>query len=368
MIPLTEEHQDLREMVADFSNNELRPTGEHIDETGEFPSQQFDLLKELGLLGAPVAESYGGGDGDLLLVALICEELARGSGTVATLCWSHLWASLLVNGLASDELKARVLPALASGDKYATVVATEPGARSFRKFETTLDGESGSLRLNGSKAAVIGAQSAGLFVVAAQAENGPALVLVEEGAQAPGVRVEPPQESLGLRGAGLTSVEFVDTPAELLTSDIEALERIEELACLGVAAISTGLAREAPDYALGYANEREAFGRKIHQFEAIQLKVADGVVGAQAAQLMTYRAATLLEQGRAPREAHAARTLVGRMAYEATKEAVQILGGNGYSREYPVERMYRDLQTISNVYGSIDGHRLELARRVIEVL
>ena len=366
MIPFTEEHSDIREMVGDFSDNELAPKAEHLNESCEFPQDIIAQLAELGILGAPVPEDFGGLDGDVLTTSLMVEELARNCGSTASIAFTHLLTTRLVAEHASDEQKQAWLPGLATGEMLGTYAVCEPGrSGDVTLTECSAEADGDSFKLSGEKSLVLAGAQSKLMLVVAKAGDDLALFAVD-GAEAAGVEVSTEEATLGLRGAGMAMVKFDGASAQRV-GDVSAVDRVLELSMIGVSAMVTGLARGAGAYAVQYASERQAFGRSIDRFEALQLKIAESEAGFLSSQLLCYRAAVAANDKSAKREAEIARFHNTKAALLSAKESTQILGGNGYSREYPVERAYRDIASLSVLQGSNDSHRLSLARTVIGV-
>lgn len=359
MITFSEDHGDIREMVADFSRNELAPRAESIDEHGEFPSELIEQVAELGLLGVAVPDEFGGGGGDLRMALLVVEELARGSATVAQIVWQHSWAASAIARHASGDVRS-VLGELATGEKLATVAhLEETSAGLLSPFSTVASGGA----LKGRKPWVTSGAQAALRVVAAANPEGTAGLYLCEGDA--GWASTPVDSFLGLRGSGACDVTLDGAAAALLCEGADA-ERQFAVGRLGGVVMALGAAYAAHEYSIQYASERTAFGRTIDRFQALQLKMAEARANLESSRLLTYRSAQLHDDGEPfGREASMARFLGASAAHLAAKESVQILGGNGYSREYPVERMYRDIQTLSVCDGSNDTHRLFLAEQMV---
>lgn len=380
MIQFTDDHNDIRDMVASFSDNELRPQAAGIDHGPEFPRDVLGLLSELGILGISVAEEHGGADGDLLSLTLVLEELARGCASTALIVGAHVGqTAMAIAQHGTDEQKARYLPKLASGETLGTFALIETGAETDAGAITCRASKNGDgWVLDGVKKYITAGSEAGLLLVVARTEDAPegteglCLFLVDGGAKAEGVRVVGVEDMLGLRGCVPTEIAFegCQLGADALLGgkphNFEAVLQILATGRIAAAAIATGISRSAIDFALGYASERKAFGRTINRFEALRNMFADAAVGMEAGRLLTYRAASLHDSGKSfATEASMAKLHACESAYEATKSGVQILGGNGYSREYPSERMYRDAKTLEVVEASGDLHRRLIARALI---
>jgi alkylation response protein AidB-like acyl-CoA dehydrogenase len=362
VIRLTEEHRDIREMVGEFARNELTPRAEGIDEGPEFPTESLGKLAGLGLLGGAIPESHGGSGGDLLMNVVILEELAYGCGSTAMITAAHiLQVGLPILRGGTDEQKRRFLPGLASGESLGTSAFTEPGEADG--FRAVLEGD--DWILDGVKNCVLFASRADLFLVSASLEEGnvePRLFLLDTGSA--GMTVGEGEDLLGLRGTVAASVELQGCRVAADRS-FEAVDSVRDYGRLGAAAVATGIARAAHDYSVGYAAERKAFGRSIDRFEAVQSLIANAATEIEASSLLTYRAASLDGDGAFSRETSMAKLYASGAAYRATKNAVQILGGNGFSREYPVERMYRDAKTLEVLEATSDFHRRQIAGFVI---
>ncbi|MFN0058240.1 MAG: acyl-CoA dehydrogenase family protein [Planctomycetota bacterium] len=371
MIRFSDEHQAIRDMVADFADHELSPNAEHVDQSGRSAEDQLARLGALGLLGAALPEAYGGTGGDLLMQIIILEELARGCAGTAVAVASHACASLAIAAHGSAEQKARWLPELASGRRAAAWAHLEklatPGVLTARAER---DAESDAILLHGRKRLVAAARRADVFVVVVGtgASTGEPELFIVERAHAAGLTVAEDADLLGLRGGELADVNLaavrVDASARLGSGPLTPaqLARVGATASVALAALANGLSRTAIVYARGYAAQRRAFGVTIDRFEALRLKFGAAVATAEAARLLTYRAAAVLDRNEpAIAEAAQAKYFASETAYQIAKDAVQILGGNGFSREYPVERMYRDAKMLEVMGGVNHAQRLIVA-------
>ncbi|MEE8141718.1 MAG: acyl-CoA dehydrogenase family protein [Planctomycetota bacterium] len=380
MIRWSEEHHQIQAMVAEFSSKELAPQAARIDELAEFPRESLNQLGALGLLGAPIPEQYGGSDGDTLMAIVILEELATGCSSTAMVAAVHmLQAALPILNCGTDSQRNRYLPELVSGETLGTFALAEPQAEADAgaiACRATRDGD--SWILDGVKKYVINGTQAGLYVVVARTgeeahgTEGLTLFLVPGGASAEGVQIVGTEEMLGIRGSNVAEVAFekcrLDSNALLggKEKSFPAITRILECGRIAVAAIALGIARSAHEFALQYSGERTAFDQVIHRFEAIRNMFADAATSIEAGRLLTYRAACCRDAGQPfTREASMAKLFACKAAYDTTKNAVQILGGNGFSREYPVERMFRDAQTLEAFEATGELHRMLIARSVI---
>lgn len=379
MIRFEEEHRDIRDLVADFSDQELAPAARHLDETGGYPDAALAKLAEIGLLGVTAPDEHGGSGGDPLSAVIVVEELARNCVSTALVVATHVFdATRALVSLGTPEQKAAWLPGLASGEVIGTLALPEERAESDAgAVRTKADRGGGGWQLSGAKKHIISGRKAGFAAVVARTAgdagttSGLALFAVPGGARAGGVTITPVESPLGGRGTGLADWAFARTPLPenaLLGSEdgFQAIAAVLETSRLGAAAVALGVGRGALTYALGYAGERRAFGRTIDRFGAVRSMIAEAATALESARLLVYRSATLLGQGKSlARESSMAKLAASRAAYLATKNAVQILGGNGYSREYPVERMYRDAESLELLGGSDSLHRMLVARALI---
>ncbi len=377
MIHLTEEHREIREMVCAYADNELRPRAAEADEHARFPAESLRELGGLGLFGASLPESYGGTGGNLLTLAIVLEELGRACASTALVAGTHAGqAALAILAHGTEEQKLRLLPALATGSQLATVAIAEPAADGDDAWIQTRARRAGDgWKLSGTKMQVVAARAASLFVVAArtdEAENGTdglALFLVEGGSAAPGIAISAPHDLLGARAAGIADVDFADckVPAAALLGGKEknypALRDTLNLARISVAAVAAGVARGAESYARDYSRKRHAFGGPISRFEALRKMMAETATAIAAATLLVYRAASRYD-AKEPCDCDASmcKLAATHAAYLAGKSAVQILGGNGFSREFPVERMYRDGTALAVIASPPEIHRLHIAQ------
>lgn len=378
MIRFDEDHLAIQEMVADFSDNELAPRAEHLDETQGYPTETLAMLADLGLLGVSVPEEHGGSGGDVLMATLVVEELARSCASTAKVVATHAFdATSAVTMLGSDEQQARWLPGFATGETVGTLAIAEPNAESDAgAVSTRATREGDGWKLDGSKSLIIGGRNAsfGAIVARTGGEEGTTSGLglfALSADELSGVAIEPTEAPLGLRGSGLASWTLSGTtvPQDALLGgedNFGSIARVLEVSRLGAAAVALGIGRGAITYALGYAGERRAFGRSIDRFGAVRSMFAEAATALEGARLLVYRTATLLSEGKPiAREASMAKLAAHRAAYLAAKNAVQVLGGNGYSREYPVERMYRDAESLEVFGGGDSLHRMLVARALI---
>jgi alkylation response protein AidB-like acyl-CoA dehydrogenase len=377
---LTEEQQMWREAVHDFVAREVKPKAREVDETGEFNWEATHKMGPLGLLGMSVPEEYGGSGVDPISVAIAIEELGWGCGSTALAIAAHNGlgcAPLVLFG--SPELKSRFLPPVASGKAgLAALALTEPGAGSDLQGGVSLRArrEADGWVLDGNKMWCTNA-SIGEFIVTL-ARTSPqggshSLSLIVVPTQAPGLYIAPPEKKMGLKGSPTNAVAYVGVrvPLDYLVGT-EGAGLAQTLAVLdggriGIAALSVGLAQAAFEEAVRYAKERQTFGQAIAEHQGIAWKLAEAATQIQAARLMVYYAAWLKSQGQSfTKEAAMAKMFASEMAEQVCRDAIQIHGGYGYSREYPVERIYRDARLMTIGEGTSEIQRLVIARHVLE--
>jgi len=378
---LSDEQQQFKAMVHDFSARELKPRARHVDESGEFNWEAVRKMGPLGLLGLEVPEEYGGADVGAVNAALAVEEMAWGCGSTALAVSAH-------NGLAlgpvvrygSDEQKRRWLPKLASGQgKLACLSLTEPGAGSDLQggVSTTAVREGDSWIIDGAKMWVTNASISELMVVLCRTDravgsNALSLMLVES--DAPGLTIGPAEKKMGLNGSPTHAVAFdeVRVPEKnLLGAEGRGLQQtlaVLDSGRVGIGALAVGLAQAAYESSLKYAREREAFGKPIGHHQAIQWMLADAATEIAAARLMVYQAAWLKGEG-VPytKEAAMAKLFATEVSERVCRNAIQIHGGYGYSREFDVERIYRDTRLMTIGEGTSEIQRLVIARLILNL-
>ncbi|MDE0959877.1 MAG: acyl-CoA dehydrogenase family protein [Planctomycetota bacterium] len=377
MIRFEEHHQEIRQMMADFSDNEIAPKAEHLDESQELPTDVISELAQLGMLGLTIEEKFGGAELDLLTACLVVEEISRCCGSTGVVVASHLFeGTAAIHYLADEEGRERWLPALASGETVATFALAEVEAESDTSGITCSAGqEPDGFSLHGRKRWVVGGMMANLVTVVAR--NGDEQLqdlggfVVDPSTE--GCTREPVRDVLGLRGSGFCDLQLDGVRIEsqaALTGAIgwPAISRVVEMSRLGAAAVVLGVARGAISHALQYASQRKAFGRSIDRFGSVRAMLAEAATGIESARLLLWRAAGLYDRGKsATREASMANLAAKQASYRATRDAVQVLGGNGYSREYPVERAYREVQTAVPFGGGEDLQKIIVARSLMGV-
>ena len=369
---LNEEQRMFRQAVRRFAETELGPRARDIDESAAFPVELIPKMASMGLLGLAVPEEYDGAGVDAVSMAVAIEEIGRVCGSTGLSVAAH-------NGLGcfpivqwgTEEQKERWLPNLVGGESLGALALTEPGAGSdLRGVKTRAVREGDEWVINGTKAWITNPSLAQVVVVYLLTEGGPSMMLVEM--DRPGVTVQPAEKKMGVRGSPTHQISFdgVRVPVEnLLGPEGQGLKQTLQTldgGRISIGALSVGIAQGALEQAVAYAKDRAAFGKTIADFQAIQWMLADAGTEIEAARLLVYRAAWLKERGRRfTREAAMGKLFASEMGERVTRNAVQILGSYGYSREYPVERMYRDARLMTIGEGTSEVQRLVIARQLL---
>jgi len=376
---LTDEHLLIKNTVREFAEKEIAPRAEEIDATDQFPADIFKRMAELGLLGIPFAETYGGAGGDYLSLLIALEEIARVSGTVAIILDAH--TSLCCEPIylfGTQAQKQKYLPPLVNGEKIGAFGLTEPNAGSDAGATRTRAVRNGDQWIiNGQKTFITNGSIADVLVITAKTDpdkgtRGISSFIIEKGT--PGFQLGRDEKKMGLKGSVTSELFFENCriPAEnLLGTENKGFKQFLttlDAGRLAISAMAVGLAQGAFDRAVAYAKERVQFDRPIAQFQAIQWMIADMATDIEAARLMVHRAAWLKGQGaRFTKEAAMAKLFATEVSERVCYKAIQIHGGNGYMREYAVERMYRDQRLCAIGEGTNEIQRLVIARQVLVV-
>ena len=377
---LTEEQRMWQEVVHDFVSREVKPKAREVDEEARFNWEATRKMGPLGLLGLNIPEEYGGAGVDAISAAIAIEELGWGCGSTALAIAAH-------NGLGtapivlfgSEEQKQRFLPGVASGQGKLTALAlTEPDAGSDLKggVRTRAVRQGDEWVINGAKMWCTNASIAEYIVTLVRTDSrggSHSLSLVVVPTDAAGLKIGPPEKKMGLKGSPTHAVTYQDVhvPAENLIGDagqgLTYTLTVLDGGRVGIGALSVGLAQAAFEEAVRYAKERETFGQPIAGHQAIQWMLAEAATEIQTARLMVYYAAWLKSLGRPyNKEAAMAKMFATEMAERVCRNAIQIHGGYGYSREYPVERIYRDARLMTIGEGTSEVQRLVIARPVLQ--
>ena len=376
---LTDEQRAWQKTVHNFVLSEVRPKAHDVDESGEFNWDAARKGAQLGLLGLGIPEKYGGAEMDSISAAIAIEELGWACGSTALALAAHngLGTMPIVN-YAGEALKQRWLPLVSSGKaRLGSLALTEPGAGSDLRggviIRATKSG--GDWVINGSKMWCTNAPIAEYILTLVRTDpagGSRSLSLILVPADAAGLTIGSPEKKMGLHGSPTSAVTYGDVHVplgNLLGQEGDGLH--QALATLdagriSIAAISVGLAQAAFEHATAYAKQRQAFGRTISSFEAVQWMLADAATEIGAARLLVYRAAWLKDQGHAyTKDAAMAKLFASEMAERVCRNAIQIHGGYGYSSEYPVERIYRDARLMTIGEGTSEVQRLVIARSAL---
>jgi alkylation response protein AidB-like acyl-CoA dehydrogenase len=355
---------------------EVEPHAAGWDREHRFPREVFGKLAQLGLMGACVPEEYGGAGADFLSYVLVLEELSRGDAGVGVTVAVHTSAvTLPLLRFGTDEQRARFVPPLARGEHLGAFCLTEPEAGSDAgALRTRAEPDGGGWTITGAKQWITNGRHAGTFLLFARtdpdtpgARGVSAFVLDAEH-----VRITRDEEKLGLNSSVTNDlvVEGAHVGRDRLLHEenrgFHVAMATLDAGRIGIAAQAVGIAQAAYEVALGYAKERHAFGQAIGEFQAIQHKLADMSTEIDAARLLTYRAAVAKERGEPHTEAGAkAKLYASEVARRQTAEAIQILGGYGYTKEFPVERYYRDAKITEIYEGTSEIQRLVIAREIL---
>jgi alkylation response protein AidB-like acyl-CoA dehydrogenase len=377
---LSQDQQAIRDMVRDFARREIAPNALEWDENQHFPRELFASLGELGMLGVVIPEASGGAGLGYVEYVAILEEIGAADGAIGlsvaahnSLCTNHLYL------FGSEELKREYLPKLASGEWIGAWGLTESQAGSDSGgTRTTAVRDGNEWVLNGSKTFITHATvgDAAVLVARTSKEGG------HHGISAffvpfdrPGVTPGKKENKLGMRASDTSSLILEDcrVPADHLLGEtgegfVQAMKVLDG-GRISIAALSVGIARGALDAALAYAATREQFGKAIASFQLIQAKLADMATSVDAARLLTQRAASLKDAGRiTTRESAMAKVYASEVAVAVAEEAIQIHGGYGYTKDYPVERAWRDAKLCTIGEGTSEIQRLVIARELLKSL
>jgi acyl-CoA dehydrogenase len=373
---LTDEQKDLRELAHSFADKDMRKVAWEYDKDGTWPQEVIDKAFEVGLMNTHIPEAYGGPGLDYLSGCIIEEEIGWGCSGIGT--------SLMANGLASspvvlggsEETKKKYLGMLAEEPKLASFGLTEPDAGSdVSGMKTRAVKQADKYILNGSKCFITNGTYADWFTVFAKTDpdnghRGISAFVVD--ASAPGVTVDKKEDKMGQRASNTATISFndVEVPAENLLAEenkgfklaMMTLDRTRP----GVAAMATGIARAAFEFAVEYSKERVQFGVPIAMHQAIQFMIADMSTKVDASRLLTWHSAVLLDQGkRASLVSSEAKRFAADSAMEVTTDAVQVYGGYGFIKEYPVEKLMRDAKIMQLYEGTSQIQRLVIAKEVL---
>jgi hypothetical protein len=375
---LSEDQIMLRDTAREFAEKRLKPVAEELDAKGETPMELIQETAELGFFGLTAPEQYGGLGVDSLSYALIIEEISKACAAHAILISVH--NSLVIkaiNNFGTDEQKQKYLPRLASGEMIGAYSLSEPSAGTDAgslKCRAVRNGE--NYILNGTKSWVSSASFASIFITFVltnpeAGRKGISCLIVEK--DTPGMQLGAPEKKMGLKASDTREVSYLDGKvpvAQLLGEEDHGLRvafSLLDAGRIGVSAQALGIAEAAFEEALSYAREREQFGKPLVDFQATQFKLAEMATRIEASKLMTYRAAFLYDTGsRNSKEISMAKLFSSQAANFVTNEAVQIHGGYGYVKEYPVERYFRDARVTEIYEGTTEAQKMVISRALIK--
>ncbi|AJO21509.1 acyl-CoA dehydrogenase family protein [Weizmannia coagulans] len=374
---LSKEQIMLQEMVRDFAEKEIEPYAREVDETGKMRMETFQKLGNLGLLGIPFPEKYGGAGGDTISYCIAVEEIGKAcGGTGLSYAANTSLGASPIYYFGTEEQKQKWLVPMAKGEALGAFGLTEPNAGSDAggtRTKAVLDGD--EWVINGEKCWITNAEYARQVIVTAvtgKRENGRNIIsAIIVPTDAPGVTITSPYEKMGVRGSNTCQIvlENVRVPRENLLGDekkgfSQFLYTLDG-GRISIAALSVGIAQAAFEKALRYAKERMQFGQAISKFQAIQFKLADMAMEIDLARNAVYKAAWLKDQGKPfSKEAAYAKLFASEMGFRVCNQAIQIHGGSGYMREYDVERHLRDIKLMEIGEGTSEIQRLVIARKL----
>ncbi len=374
----TNEHIMIRNMVREFADSEITPVAQELDELGKFPRDLVDKMGELGLMGILIPEKYGGAGLDMVAFVTAIMELGRADASVAITMTAHSsLGSLPILMFGSEEQKNTYLPKLASGEMLGAFGLTEPDAGSdagATKTKAVRDGD--EYVVNGGKIFITNVGEAGVLSFTSQVvENGENLGIAAFTipTNTEGLEIGPKEKKMGWRASDTRQLFFKDMriPASsILGTPGEGFKTFMKTLTSGrvsIGALSVGTAVGAYERALAYSKEREAFGKSIYKFQSVGFKLADMATKIEASKLLVYHAAWMKDQGLdITKEAAMAKLFASETAMEVTTEAIQVLGGYGYVRDYGVERFFRDAKILEIGEGTSEIQRLIISREIIK--
>jgi len=375
---LSDEQMMIRETVREAAQEKIGPRSKEVDETAEFPQDWVDLLRELGLFGIPFKPEYGGISGSALTLAVAVEELSKVDATAGLILAVQALGGYPFNLAATEEQKQKWIPPLASGEKLCAYALTEPGSGSDAAAMKTRAVKKGDRYVvNGSKIFITHGNVADTIVIfavtnPAEGSKGTSAFVIERDYK--GFTSTPIKEKLGIRGSDTAELNFDDmeVPEEnRLGPEGDGFKialRVLDRSRPGVGAQALGIATGALEYATNYAKERQQFNQRIADFQGIQWMLADMATQVEAARNLVYQASSMIDEGhpQVTKFAAMAKLFASDTAMKVTTDAVQILGGYGYIKEYPVERMMRDAKITQIYEGTNQIQRVVIARQLLK--
>lgn len=375
---LTREQEFVKQMVREFAENEVKPIAAEIDETEEFPMENVQKMAKIGMMGIPFPKEYGGAGGDVLSYVLAVEELSKVCGTTGVILSAHtsLCASLIYEH-GTEEQKQKYLIPLAKGEKLGAFGLTEPNAGTDAAGQQSIAVDMGDYYLlNGSKIFITNGGVADTFVVFAMTDRSKGVkgisgFILEKGM--PGFSIGKVEDKLGIRASSTTELIFEDVkvPKENLIGKEGkgfgiAMKTLDG-GRIGIAAQALGIAEGAFDEAKNYMKERKQFGRQLYKFQGLAWMMADMEVSIETARLLVYKAAWK-KQNKMPYtvDAAMAKLHAANVAMDVTTKAVQLFGGYGYTKDYPVERMMRDAKITEIYEGTSQVQKLVISGNIFK--
>ncbi len=378
-VVLSPEQREIVATVREFVEREIIPVAPRLEHDDIFPDEIVERMKQLGFFGFAIPERYGGAGLDYVTYALVVEEISRGWMSVSGILNTHFIVAYLLATVGTEEQRRRFLPPMATGAIRAGFSMSEPGCGSdVQAVQTRARRDGDAYVIDGTKMWATNGERAQLVATLVRTDPDPAArhrglscILCEKG---PGFRAGRAIEKLGYKGVETTELVFEGNrqPVANLLGGTEGqgfpqMMAAIEVGRINVAARGVGVARAAFEHAIRYAQERQDFGRPIAQHQAIQFKLADMATKIEAARLLTLRAAEQKDRGeRADVEAGMAKLFATEACHEVVLEAMRIFGGYGYSKEYPVERLYRDAPLLLIGEGTNEIQRLVIARGLLQ--
>lgn len=369
---LTEDQIAIHDSIRKFCIEKVAPRARDIDETDEFPHDIFHQLGKLGYMGASSSPEYGGSGLDLVSTCLILEELSKASGAVGSSYNAHIGlASTVISEHGSAAQKRKYLPDLTAGKKIGAFGLTEPsGGSNARDPKTSAVRNSDSYHISGSKAFNTNGWVADTFVITAKTENGVSAFILERGM--PGFDIGKPDLKMGVHGSPTSTLYFDDVkvPLENMVGEegtgFRQFARTLDKGRVNVSALSIGLAQASFEAAIVYAKERTQFGKPIGAFQGIHFQIAEMATDIEAARLLMLNVARMYDAGMSiKKEAAIAKYFAAEASLRVCDKAIEILGGYGYLRDFPVERYYRDAKMYQIGEGTSQIQRIVIAREIL---
>ena len=374
----TEEHKMLRDMVREFAQNEVKPLARELDEKGEFPHESVKKMGQLGLMGIPWEEKYGGTGMDTLALVIAIEELGKVCPSTGATMMAHTsLGTAPIAMFGTEEQKEKYLPALASGEKIGAFGLTEPNAGSDAgNTQTRAVLKDDEYIVNGEKAFCTNAGEASVIIFTAVMEEdgktkGISAFVIDGNTE--GMSLNPPEKKMGWCGSDTRSVFFKDMhipKSAVLGNPSKGFKQFLKTLTGGritIGALGLGTAQGAFARALAYSQEREAFGKSINKFQGVSFKLSDMATQIEASRHLVYHAAWKKDHGfPVIREAAMAKLFSSETAMQVTTEAIQVLGGYGYIKEYDVERFFRDAKILEIGEGTSEVQRMIIAKELIQ--